>query len=490
MNACLDGTAAAVQGSARVPLVVDLDGTLIRSDLLHESLVKLAFSQPAVLASMPGWLLRGKAHFKAQVASRVSPNAATLPFEPALVDWIRGERSGGRTVVLCTASDERHARAVALETGLFDHVMASDGQVNLAGERKAGALVARYGEKGFDYAGNSEADLPVWRHAQRAVVVGASSRVRAAAHRVSSVEREFPAPAVARFRVWAQALRTRQWVKNLLMFLPLLGAHEFSNLPLLISVATAFLALSLCASSVYLINDMVDIESDRLHPRKRSRPFAAGLLQLTQGVVASIALVMASFVLALFGVNPEFTAWLAVYLALTTCYSFWLKRKILVDSLVLAVLYTLRLLAGAAAAGIEAGFWLLAFSMFLFLSLALVKRYAELDETFRRGRDRTPGRDYVVGDLPLVQTLGIVSGFCAVLVLALYINGDTVARLYPHQQMIWFTVPVLLYWVSRIWLKAHRGELEDDPIVFALSDNVSRATIVLFFAALLLAAVE
>ena len=210
-------------------------------------------------------------------------------------------------------------------------------------------------------------------------------------------------------------------------------------------------------------------------------------ISIPHGLVASVLLVLSAFVIAFAGVNLEFVAWLAVYLALTTCYSFWLKRKMLVDSLVLAVLYTLRLLAGAAAAGIDAGFWLLAFSMFLFLSLALVKRYSELKETFMRGQARTPGRDYEVGDLPLVEMLGIVSGFSSVMVLAMYINGDTVARLYPHQQLIWLTVPVLLYWVSRIWLKAHRGELEDDPIVFALTDTISRVTIVLFFAALLLA---
>lgn len=477
------------RGAASVPLVVDLDGTLIRSDLLHEATVRLAFTQPGALWAMPAWLLRGKAHFKAQVARRIGFQAANLPYEAALVDWIRSERALGRPVILCTASDVLHAHQVAHDAGLFDDVMASDGHTNLAGERKAAALVARFGAGGFDYAGNSWADVPVWRAARHAIVVAAPAAVRAAAARVSTVEREFTSPGAA-LSTWLRALRVQQWVKNLLLFLPLFGAHEFTNVPALLAVALAFVTFCLCASSVYLVNDMIDIESDRRHARKRTRPFAAGALSIPHGLVASVLLVLSAFVIAFAGVNLEFVAWLAVYLALTTCYSFWLKRKMLVDSLVLAVLYTLRLLAGAAAAGIDAGFWLLAFSMFLFLSLALVKRYSELKETFMRGQARTPGRDYEVGDLPLVEMLGIVSGFSSVMVLAMYINGDTVARLYPHQQLIWLTVPVLLYWVSRIWLKAHRGELEDDPIVFALTDTISRVTIVLFFAALLLASMD
>ena len=480
--------APALPEPAATPLVIDLDGTLVRTDLLYESLIQLVVRQPAAILSMPGWLLRGKAHFKAQVAQRVDLDVETLPYEPALVEWIRAERARGRPVTLCTASDQRPARRVAAASGLFDDVMASDGTTNLSARHKADALVARFGRNGFDYAGNAQADVPVWRAARRAIVVGARPAVRAAAARVAEIEREF-APPATRLRAWFAALRVQQWVKNLLVFLPLLGAHEFDNVPALIRVALAFLAFSTCASAVYLINDLVDLESDRRHPRKRRRPFASGTLPIPHGLVASVLLVVAAFAIAMAGVNLAFTGWLFVYLVATGCYSLWLKRKIVVDSLVLAGLYTLRLLAGGAAAGVDTGFWLLAFSLFLFFSLALVKRYAELRETFRRGRSRTPGRDYQVHDLPLVQMLGIASGFNAVMVLALYINGDTVARLYPHEQLIWFTVPVLLYWISRIWLKAHRGELDDDPIVFALTDGVSRVTILVFFAALLLASI-
>ena len=469
------------------PLVIDLDGTLSRTDLLHESMAKLLSRQPLVLFAMPAWLARGKACFKQQVALLTQPDAATLPYEPALVEWIRAERARGRRIVLCTASDQRLAESVAAATGLFDEVFASDGQVNLGSGNKARLLVERYGRHGFDYAGNARADLAVWADCRKAIVVGANRSLRAAAARVATIDREFGAPS-SRFGAWRSELRIHHWPKNLLVFLPLLGAHAFTDWPALFAVTLAFLAFGMCASSVYIVNDLVDLESDRRHSRKRQRPFAAGTLPITQGLAVAAGLLLGAFAIALLGVNRGYAAWLAIYLVSTTSYSFWLKRKILVDSLVLAGLYTLRLLAGAAAAGLANGFWLLAFSMFLFLSLALVKRYSELRDTFHQGRSRTPGRDYRVEDLPLVEMLGIASGFSAVMVLALYINGDTVARLYPHQEIFWLTVPVLLYWVSRIWLKAHRGELEDDPVVFALTDGLSRLTIGLFGAILWVAA--
>lgn len=470
-----------------LPLVVDLDGTLIRTDLLHESMIKLIAQRPGTLLSMFGWLPRGKAFFKQQSALLVQPDASTLPYAPAVVEWIRNERARGRQIVLCTASDQRLADSVARATGLFDQVLASNGVINLSAENKAKVLVDRFGQHGFDYAGNSRADLPVWAVCRRAIVVGPNAPLRRAVAKIADVERDF-APPLAGVKAWIAELRIHHWSKNLLVFLPLLGAHQLGNLPALLAVGLAFLAFCLCASSVYVVNDLLDLESDRRHARKRHRPFAAGTLSIPQGVCVGALLIVAAFAVAWFFVNPGFTGWLAIYFVTTVSYSLWLKRKMLVDSLVLAGLYTLRLLAGTAAAGIDNSFWLLTFSMFLFMSLALVKRYSELKEIFRQGGARTPGRDYLVGDLPLVEMLGITSGFCSVMVMALYINGDTIARLYPHQQMVWLTVPVLLYWVSRIWLKAHRGELEDDPLVFALSDRLSLITILLFFTALLIAA--
>ena len=479
---------AAVSDASAV-LVVDLDGTLIRSDLLHESLIKLLVERPSSLPkALLSLVLRGKARFKRSIAKRVNLDVTTLPYDPRVLEWIAAERSSGRSVVLCTASDMKFARAVATHLGLFDDVLASDGVTNLSAAAKAALLVERYGENGFDYAGNTSADLAVWAKARHAIAVAAPSRVRAAARRVANVTKEIPRPAPT-LGNWRQALRLHQWAKNVLVFLPLFGAHRMFDMQLLGLATWAFVAFGLCASSVYLVNDLIDLESDRRHPRKRFRPFAAGKISVLHGAIASLTLAVAAFVVAVMHVTAEFTAWLAVYLGLTICYTFWLKRRVLVDSLVLAGLYTLRVLAGSAAVGVDTGFWLLAFSLFLFLSLAMVKRYSELAEMISAGLHGVPGRGYLRDDLQLVQSFGVASGFAAVVVLALYNNGETVARLYPHQQVVWLTVPILLYWICHLWLEAHRGNMHDDPVIFALKDSVSRLTIAAFIGTLLLASI-
>ncbi|MFN7570371.1 MAG: UbiA family prenyltransferase [Betaproteobacteria bacterium] len=469
-----------------VPLVVDLDGTLLRSDLLYESTFKLLQGAPWLGLALPAWLASGKAVLKRRIAQRAVVDIESLPFDVGVVDWMRGERAAGRRLVLCTASDTLYAEQVALHLDLFDEVIASDGRVNMSAHRKAATLVGRFGERGFDYAGNSSDDLPVWAVARRAVVVGAPAAVRRALDGRVEVEREF-LRAPAGVRTWLRALRVHQWLKNLLLFLPVLGAHQIFNLALLPALLVAFLAFGSCASAVYLLNDLIDLDSDRRHPRKRKRPFAAGDLSPLSGALASCALAVLAFALALW-VGWLFTAWLAVYFALTLAYTFWLKRKVLVDVLSLSGLYTLRIVAGGAAAGIAASFWLLAFSLFLFLSLALVKRYSELQVVLEQGKEQAHGRGYWTDDLPLVQSLGIAAGFSAVLVMALYINGESVQRLYRHPEAMWLAVPILLYWVSRVWVKTHRGQMHDDPVMFAVRDPVSLVCGALFVGVLATAA--
>lgn len=468
-----------------VPLVVDLDGTLLRTDLLHESALRLLKQAPQSIFALPAWLAAGKATLKRRIADRVSLDATTLPYDDQVVAWIADQRREGRTIVLCTASDAKFARQVTEHLRLFDEVIASDGTTNLSAQRKADALSARFGEHGFDYAGNSRADLPVWRQSRSGVVVAAPRSVSQAARRVVTVEREFERPSGG-LRDWLKALRLHQWLKNLLLFLPLLGAHQILNLPLLRETVVAFFSFGLCASSVYLLNDLMDLESDRRHPRKRFRPFAAGRLSLLSGVVVCAACLMASFALALL-VRPTFVAWLCIYLAVTVAYTFWLKRKVLVDVLSLAGLYTLRIVAGGAAAGLAPSFWLLAFSMFLFLSLAFIKRYSELKAVLEQGEHETHGRGYRAGDLGLVEVMGIVAGFSAVMVMALYINGETVLRLYPRPEAMWLAIPILLYWISRMWIKAHRGEMHDDPVLYSVRDPVSIACGALFLGVLWIA---
>jgi 4-hydroxybenzoate polyprenyltransferase len=468
-----------------VPLVIDLDGTLLRTDLLHESTLMLLRGGPHRLWQLPMWLATGKAHMKRQIASRVTLDVAGMPYHEELVDWIRSERSSGRRIVLATASDEALARAVADHLQLFDDVLASDGAVNNTSHRKAEALVARYGERGFDYAGNSRDDLAVWSRARRAILVAAPTAIRRAAGETATIEREF-AGSVAGPKAWIKALRLHQWMKNLLLFLPLLGAHQIFDPALLFRVAVAFFAFGFCASSVYLVNDLMDLESDRHHPRKRLRPFAAGVLSPLAGVAVAGVLLVCAFVLA-WWVAQAFFAWLAVYFVITVAYTFALKRKEIVDALSLAALYTLRIIAGGAAVALPASFWLLAFSLFLFLSLAFVKRFSELQVMLGQGRDEAKGRGYVTSDLPLIQMMGVVSGFAAVMVLALYINSEAVVVMYKRPEAMWLTIPILLYWITRVWMKTHRGLMHDDPVLFAMKDKISIISGLMFLTVLWLA---
>lgn len=453
------------------PLVVDLDGTLIRTDMLHESALKVLRDKPWETLRIPYWLSRGKATLKQRLARRTEFDPGALPYNSELLHWLKEQRAAGRRLILCTASDRSIAVAIAEHLGLFEEVMASDGTTNLAGSAKARALEERFGHAGFDYAGNSSADLAVWQRARRAVVVNASSDLARKAKACCEIEQVFPAVGVG-LGAWGRMLRVHQWLKNLLLFVPMLAAHQLTSTDTWLSLIVAFASFSLCASSVYIANDLLDLESDRLHPRKRTRPFASGLAPAWVGVLLAPVLLVVSLALGLY-VGGGFLPWLAFYFTLTCAYSWGLKRLVLVDCLTLAMLYTLRIVAGASAAGIDLSFWLLAFSVFLFLSLAFVKRYAELEVQIMNGNEKVHGRGYYTSDAPLIQTLGITSGYASVLVLALYLNSESVLKLYQAPEFVWGAVPVLLFWISWMWMRAHRGEMHDDPLVFAVKDKAS-----------------
>ena len=466
-------------------IAVDLDGTLTLTDTLHESALCLLRDSPLSVFVLPFWLLGGKAALKAKVADHVDLDITTLPYNGALIEWLKEERAAGKRIVLSTATDIRVAQAIADHLGLFDEVLASDGATNNAGTNKRAALETKYGVKGYDYAGNSAADIAVWAGARQAIVVNASDAINKRASQVATVAKVFPPQAVT-LSHWLKMLRVHQYLKNLLLFVPLLAAHQIGNFQSLSTLILAFVSFSLCASAVYMANDLLDLESDRKHPRKRYRPFASAAVQIKAGVVLAPLLAVASLSLGLV-VGTEFTAWLVVYFLLTCAYSLWLKRLALIDCLTLAALYTLRITAGAAAVAITLSFWLLAFSVFIFLSLAFVKRYAELQVQAEAGNSRAHGRGYAVTDAPLIQTLGVTAGYAAVLVLALYLHGETVVTLYAQPELIWFAVPLMLFWVSWVWMKAHRGEMHDDPIVFAIKDRSSLAVAVLIAFSFLLA---
>lgn len=467
---------------AQPVLVVDLDGTLLRSDMLHESFWSAAGEGLVSPAPLLAALRRGRAALKRHLAQAVTIDPALLPYDPEVVEYVRRWRDGGGRTALVTATDGALAASVAGHLGLFDEVHGSDGLRNLKGAEKAAFLADRYAGGGYAYMGDAEADLPVWRSALRAITVNASSGLRRRADALGC-ETEHLTTAPRALRPYMKALRPHQWSKNVLVFVPILAAHDLDALTFLQGLM-AFLAFSLVASSVYVVNDLLDLAADRAHPRKRLRPFASGSLPLAHGIWMAGGL-LAGGALVAAGLGVDFLLVMLVYLAATTAYSLHLKRRIVVDICVLAGLYTLRIMAGAAATGIPISVWLLAFSIFFFLSLAAVKRQAELVDAAGRGALGASGRGYHVGDLPVVSQIAIAAGFVSVLVMALYLNSPDVLELYASPEWLWGICLILLYWTGRVTMMAHRGEMHDDPIVFAFRDRVSRVcgVLVLFFAA-------
>lgn len=460
---------------SNVALCVDLDGTLLRSDILYESLLALLSRNPLYVFLLPIWLLRGKAALKHEIAKRTELDVATLPYDSRVIDALR--ETAVRPRVLCTASSAKFAEAIAAHLGLFEMVIASDERRNLSGLNKASVLSERFGAKAFDYAGNDAVDLHVWRQSRHAWVVNGSPSLARQAADVCEVANHLPGTG-GTVRSWVRAIRIHQWLKNLLVFVPMLASHRFWELEAVAASILAFVAFGLCASGVYVLNDLLDLPSDRRHPRKCSRPFASGELKLVHGLAAAPLLTLAGFGLAL-AVSPMFAAALLGYYVMTLAYSLRLKRVVMVDVVLLAALYTVRIIGGALAINAELSFWLLAFSMFIFLSLAILKRYTELAAVLAAGQDRASGRGYGVDDLSMIQSLGAASGYIGVLVFALYINSPESLALYRYPQALWLLCPMLLYWISRAWIIAHRGGMHDDPVVFAVTDRVSQAVILL-----------
>lgn len=453
------------------PLFVDLDGTLLKTDLLVESFIELFKRRPLSALAAPIWLLRGKAWLKHRIAEQVRLEPAGLPYHEEVLEYLRTQRANGRDVYLATASNGRYAKAIAEHLGVFNGVLASDESHNLSGTRKL-ELIRAMTPQGFSYAGNDHVDLPIWRAAESCVLVNVPESVSRQARVHTPVERDFGRYSGG-LRTLLKAIRPHQWLKNLLVFLPLLPIANTADNGMWMSAALAFVAFSFCASSVYLLNDLSDLAADRAHPRKRDRPFASGALAPVVGLLLAPLLLMFAFAVSAF-LPWYFAATLGIYWLSTTSYTFFLKRYALLDVVTLAGLYTLRVLGGAAAIGVRPSFWILAFSMFIFFSLALAKRYAELHSMRALSRSSASGRGYHVGDLPVVQLMGVASGYLAVLVMALYINSPEIVTRYQHVHLLWGVCPLLMLWVSRVWLKSSRGEMADDPLIFAVRDRMSR----------------
>jgi 4-hydroxybenzoate polyprenyltransferase/phosphoglycolate phosphatase-like HAD superfamily hydrolase len=451
-------------------LAVDLDGTLLRSNMLHETFWSAFASDwktPFVAAAA---LRRGKAQLKATLAERSSVDVTVLPYDDEVIAFIRQWREQGGEVALVTATDQRLADAIGAHLGLFDAVYGSDGLRNLKGPNKAAFLAERYGAGNYAYVGDTHADADVWRGSGHAVVKSRSARVRALAQAHASSHAIQPPAGSTKGLI--RALRPHQWLKNLLVFLAIAGAHRLGDVDLLLRAIGAFVAFSLVASSVYLVNDLLDLSADRAHARKRNRPFASGAAAIELGLPVTVLLLVAGMgISALLG--AKFLLVIGVYFVTTTAYSLSLKRYPIMDICVLAGLYTIRVLAGGVATGLPISVWLLAFSLFIFFSLAAVKRQAELVDAVNAGKLKIHGRGYHPDDLGLVSQMATASGLVSVLVMTLYLSSDAVTRIYQRPEALWGVTPVLLFWISRVVFKAHRGEMHDDPIVFAAKDKVS-----------------
>jgi 4-hydroxybenzoate polyprenyltransferase len=471
-------------------IVVDLDGTLVMTDTLLESFFLFLKSQPHRLLILFIYLFRGKAAFKNFLAISTYGliNFKTLPYHPALLSWLHTQKKKGAKIYLATAAHIDIAKGIVSHLKLFDGFFATQ-TTNLIGSVKRDCLIKAFGKGGYEYIGNAKNDIPVWQAASEIYLSNPEFGVLAAAHKIAKPKFVFENRDSYFFNLF-KLLRSHQWAKNTLIFLPLLAAHRFYELNLLFNSIVAFVTFGLCASSAYIINDLLDLQDDRLHKTKYKRPLASGHFSILHAFLLIPSILSASFFLAVLFLPIFFSLVLFIYLLLTVTYSFYFKRLAIFDVMLLAFLYLLRVIAGAKATDIDTTFWMLLFCMFTFLSLAFLKRYAELYSQINKDQSsKILGRGYYRSDFELLASLGGASGFISVLVLALYINDPLSANLYKHPEWMWLACPLLVLWMSRSWLLAHRGEMHDDPVIFALKDKVSQSITILFILSFVLASI-
>lgn len=474
--------------SKTIALFVDLDGTLVATDTLLESIVLLLKLYPLKIFSLIIWLFRGKAFFKDMVSIYKIPQADILPYREKVLDFIKEEKEKGRKVYLLTAANQRIADEVASHLGCFAGAFGSNDKINLSGEQKLKRVYQIVGHAKFDYIGNSKADTPIWEKSNKIIVVNPTTSIKNKLKKFNNIQAINTNQNIKKIKTLIKGLRVHQWTKNLLLFLPIIMAHQFTDVNLLGSVLWAFISFSFCASAVYILNDLLDIETDRKHPSKKTRPLASGMMSVQTSVLLIFLFLLTSVFISIKVLSTAFLLILIIYMILTTAYSIILKQIMLIDVMVLGGLYTLRITAGSIASRVDVSSWLLVFSMFFFLSLAFMKRYADLILMKQNNYDEIAGRGYHIDDLDIVQKSGITSGFVAMLVLALYINSEHVIELYKSPILIWFMIPVLFYWLMRMWMVANRGKMTDDPIIYAMRDKTTYVAMIIIVIIMLLAA--
>ena len=470
--------------TSNLPLYVDLDGTLIKSDLMFESILILLKKNLFFLFAIPVWLLKGRPYLKVQLAKRVQVPIEQVPVNEEFHEFLQKEKDRGRKLVLISASNQTVVEQVSSHFDLFNECFGSNESTNLKANNKLARIQELNNGKSFSYAGNSSADLPIWKESAEVLLVNCSQSLEG---KIKTTNAKSFDSAPSQFNKLLETMRPHQWLKNLLVFVPLILSHQINQLDLLFLSIIAYVSFCLCASSVYLLNDMLDLKSDRQHTTKSKRAFAAGDLPLATGFFAGPLLFLMGVLFALL-LPQSFLLVLMIYWLLTSLYSFCLKRLFLMDVITLAVLYTMRVIAGSAAISVQTTVWLITFSFFLFLGLALVKRVIELLNVIGEGKQRIEGRAYLYTHIWLLSRIGKASSATAIIVFILYITAPETIQLYSSPLILWLICPLLMYLLFRIWQFAHTQKLEEDPVLFALTDRIGQVIAVVCGALIWLAA--
>ena len=472
-------------GKSDPPLVVDLDGTLIKSDLLFEGLILLLRKHPLYFFNLFIWFLHGKVRLKEEIFKRVRIDPALLPYNTDFLDFLKSEKENGKELILATASPVGNAREIAEYLGLFSEVFGTQDHTNLKGSTKRDLLVGLFGDKSFDYAGNSKSDFVIFQSARESILVNMTKANEIRSRRNFSVRSVFESKS-EKVSYFLKSIRVYQWTKNLLIFVPFITSHSWNNISSIRTIIITFLSLSFLASSGYIINDLLDLNSDRIHPRKKNRPIASGNFSIPKACITAFVLAAFGFGLAIF-IDKSLILLLLLYFCLTITYSLNFKTIELIDVFSLTALYLIRIIIGAFAINVTLSFWLLVFSIFTFFSLALVKRYTEIMLKKSQIEISHSRRNYTGIDLPFIGQIGISSGLMTVVVFALYINSPEIKILYSNPEILWIFCFLLLYWITHIWYSAFKGKMTDDPIIFSLKNRRSIITIILMAVTFILA---
>ena len=466
-----DGALANIDLTDDKPLVVDLDGTLIKTDLLYEGFILLLRKNLLYIFPCLFWLLRGKAYLKCRILKIVHITPELLPYNKRVLNFLQKEFDNGRKLILATASPLSTALEISRHHPIFDEVYGTEENINLKGKQKLKLLMAHFGEFEFDYIGNSRSDLVIFASSRYSYLVNPTRSLERSAGKISNLKYTFRSRKTS-LKDYIKAIRVHQWVKNFLIFVPLITSHSFYSADLLMQAIAGFFAFSFVASGGYLVNDLSDLNSDRSHPTKRFRPLASGQISILTGSILAFILFAGGLFLAS-KLNTLFLCIVVFYFLASLSYSLYFKRFALYDVFILALLYSTRVIAGGMVTNIPLSFWLISFSTFLFLSLAFVKRYSELMKVTVQKDLKHRGREYYIEDISLLQTMAIVSGFLSIVVFSLYIDSSDVTRLYSKPKILWAISLLLLFWISRIWLITNRGKMNEDPIIFAIKDTTS-----------------